>query len=85
MPDENPDPDSGALAAQRSGIAIGMVVLTGTLAVFFLSLLRLHRQMVVVKASELALARELYAESPVPASRGHRQRQGDCAAVRAPR
>jgi hypothetical protein len=45
------------------GVAIGVVVLTGALATFFLSLLGLHRQMVEVKASELAIARELYAQA----------------------
>jgi hypothetical protein len=33
---------------------------------FFLSLLRLHRQIVEVKASSLALARELYAQAYEP-------------------
>jgi hypothetical protein len=53
------------------GVAIGLLVLTGALVVFFLSLLRLHRQMVEVKASELAIARELYAQAyePVRAAR----------------
>jgi hypothetical protein len=48
------------------GVAIGVVVLSGALATFFLSLLRLHRQMVEVKASELAIARELYAQAYEP-------------------
>jgi len=48
------------------GVAIGIVVLSGALATFFLSLLRLHRQMVNVKASELAVARELYAQAYEP-------------------
>jgi hypothetical protein len=51
------------------GVAIGVVVLTGALATFFLSLLRLHRQMVEVKASELATARELYAQAYEPVRR----------------
>lgn len=49
-----------------AGVAIGIVVLTGALATFFFSLLRLHRQMVEVKASELAIARELYAQAYEP-------------------
>jgi len=48
------------------GVSIGAFVLVGALAAFFLSLLRLHRQMVLVKASQLALARELYAEAYEP-------------------
>lgn len=48
------------------GIAIGVVVLGGGLAAFFLSLFRLHRQMVAVKASELETARRLYAEAYEP-------------------
>lgn len=48
------------------GVATGVLVLIGGLAAFFLSLLRLHRQMVEVKASELAIARELYAQAYEP-------------------
>ena len=48
------------------GVTIGAVVLGGGLAAFFLSLRRLHRQMVEVKASELATAREFYAEAYEP-------------------
>jgi len=48
------------------GVSIGALVLAGALATFFLSLLRLHRQMVEVKASELALAHELYTEAYEP-------------------
>lgn len=48
------------------GVAIGVVVLGGALATFFLSLLRLHRQMVKVKMSELAVARDLYAQAYEP-------------------
>jgi hypothetical protein len=48
------------------GVAIGGLVLSGGLALFFLSLLRLHRQMVEVKAGELELARELYAQAYEP-------------------
>jgi len=48
------------------GVSVGAFVLAGALAAFFLSLLRLHRQMVEVKASELALARELYTEAYEP-------------------
>jgi hypothetical protein len=48
------------------GVSIGVFVLVGALAAFFLSLLRLHRQMVQVKARELTLARELYTEAYEP-------------------
>jgi hypothetical protein len=53
------------------GFSIGVVVLAAGLVVFFLSLLRLHRQMVEVKAAELMIARALYAEAyePVRAAR----------------
>jgi hypothetical protein len=47
-------------------VVVGAIVLTGALATFFLSLLRLHRQMVEVKTSELAIARELYAQAYEP-------------------
>jgi len=48
------------------GVAIGLFVLGGALATFFLPLLRIHRRMVEVKASELAVARELYAQAYEP-------------------
>ena len=48
------------------GVAIGALVLGGSLAAFFLSMVRLHRQMVRVKADELATARRLYAEAYEP-------------------
>ncbi len=48
------------------GVVIGGLVLSGGLALFFLSLFRLHRQMVEVKRSELELARELYAQAYEP-------------------
>jgi hypothetical protein len=48
------------------GVSIGGFVLAGALAAFFLSLLRLHRRMAEVKATELALARELYTEAYEP-------------------
>jgi hypothetical protein len=48
------------------GVALGIVVLAGALAAFFLSMFRLHRRMVEVKESELAVARELYAEAYEP-------------------
>jgi hypothetical protein len=51
------------------GFAIGISVLAAGLAVFFLSLVRLHRQMVGVKAAELAVARELYAQAYEPVRR----------------
>ena len=48
------------------GVASGLVVLVGGLAAFVLSLLRLHRRMAEVRASELAFARELYAAAYEP-------------------
>lgn len=48
------------------GVVIGTLVLAGGLAAFFLSLLRLHRQMIDVKASELAIARDLYTQAYEP-------------------
>ena len=48
------------------GVLVGLLVLAGGLAAFFLSLVRLHRQMVTVKARELAIARQLYAEAYEP-------------------
>jgi hypothetical protein len=53
------------------GVALGAFVLLGGLATFFLSMFRLHRQMVELKANELAIARELYARAyePVRTSR----------------
>ena len=52
------------------GVILGTLVLFGALAAFFLSLIGLHRQMIAVKASELALARDLYSQAyePVRAS-----------------
>jgi hypothetical protein len=48
------------------GVAIGVVVLGVGLAAFLLSLFRLHRQMLAMKAGELATARQLYAEAYEP-------------------
>jgi hypothetical protein len=48
------------------GFVIGMLALAVGLAVFFLSLTRLHRRMVEVKTNELAIARALYAEAYGP-------------------
>ena len=48
------------------GFVIGMLALAIGLAVFFLSLTRLHRRMVEVKDDELAVARALYAEAYGP-------------------
>ena len=48
------------------GVVIGTLVLGGGLATFFLSLLGLHRQMLDVKAGELATARDLYAQAYEP-------------------
>ena len=51
------------------GAVAGMLVLAGVLTTFFLSLIRLHRQMVRVKAGELAFARDLYAQAYEPVRR----------------
>jgi len=48
------------------GVLIGFGVLVLALAAFFLSMLRLHRQMVAVKESQLAIARTLYARAYEP-------------------
>jgi hypothetical protein len=48
------------------GVVIGVLVLAAALAAFFLSLLRLHRRMVELKAGELAAARSLYAQAYEP-------------------
>jgi hypothetical protein len=48
------------------GVMLGMLVLGCGLGFFALALLRLHRQMVEVKARELAIARELYAQAYEP-------------------
>jgi hypothetical protein len=48
------------------GVVIGLLLLAGGLAAFFLSLFRLHRQMVAVKKNELAVARDLYAQAYEP-------------------
>lgn len=45
------------------GAALGIFVLVVALATFFFSLERLHRQMAEVKASELAVARDLLAQA----------------------
>ena len=48
------------------GFVIGILVLAGGLAAFFLSLARLHKQMKMVKQDELAAARALYVEAFEP-------------------
>ena len=48
------------------GVVLGAAILAIALATFFLSLVRLHHRMVEVKAEELALARELYAQAYEP-------------------
>jgi hypothetical protein len=48
------------------GVAVGLIVIAAGLAAFFFSMLRLHRQMAAVKASELAIARGLYARAYAP-------------------
>jgi hypothetical protein len=56
------------ITALRDVVAVvtGSLVLVGARGAFFLSLWRLHRQMVEVKEEELTLARELYAEAYEP-------------------
>ena len=49
-----------------TGVLIGTLVLAAGLVAFFLSLFRLHRQMVEVKARELEIARDLYAQAYEP-------------------
>jgi hypothetical protein len=49
-----------------AGAVIGTAVVAGGVAAFFLSLFRLHRGMVEVKAGELAVARDLYAQAYEP-------------------
>ena len=48
------------------GVVIGLAVLGAALAAFFLSMVRLHRRMVEVKESEVAVARKLYADAYEP-------------------
>lgn len=48
------------------GAVLGMLLLVLVLSTFFLSLLRLHWQMVEVKKGELAVARELYRQAYEP-------------------
>ena len=48
------------------GVVIGVAVLSAALAAFFLSMVRLHRRMVEVKESEVAVARKLYADAYEP-------------------
>jgi hypothetical protein len=48
------------------GVGLGVAVLCGALASFFLSMVRLHRQMAEVKAAEIEVARKLYAEAYEP-------------------
>jgi hypothetical protein len=49
-----------------AGASVGLLVLLTGLAAFFLSLRGLHRQMVEVKAAEVAIARDLYARAYEP-------------------
>jgi hypothetical protein len=51
------------------GFVLAVLVLGAGLGAFFFSLLGLHRQMVEVKKSELALARDLYAQAYEPVRR----------------
>jgi nitrate/nitrite transporter NarK len=57
---------SDVLISDIVGVVLGVLVAAGALGAFFLSLFRLQRQMVDVKAAELAIARDLYAEAYEP-------------------
>lgn len=57
-------------ASNRLGITIGLVVLLGGVAVFFLSLRRLNRQMVAAKQREVEWARHLYEQALQPVRKG---------------
>jgi hypothetical protein len=48
------------------GVVVGALVLCAALGTFFISLWRLHRQMVAVKEAEVAAARGLYAQAYEP-------------------
>ena len=48
------------------GVVLGLLVLAATLSTFFLSLSRLHRRMVEIKAREIEFARSLYAKAYEP-------------------
>jgi hypothetical protein len=48
------------------GAILGLAILGASLGLFFLSLYRLHGQMVEVKRTELAIARDLYAQAYEP-------------------
>jgi hypothetical protein len=48
------------------GAILGLAILGASLGLFFLSLYRLHGQMVEVKRTELAIARDLYARAYEP-------------------
>ena len=48
------------------GVSLGIALVAAGLAAFFLSLWRLHRQMVELKANELEIARGLYSEAYEP-------------------
>jgi hypothetical protein len=68
-----------------AGVLTAAFVLAGALAVFFLSLLRLHLGMAEVKGVELTLARELYVQAYEPiradAMLGTLERQSDVLAA----
>jgi len=51
------------------GLVIALVVLGGGIATFFLSMYRLHRQMIAVKDREVAIARSLYGQAYEPLRR----------------
>jgi hypothetical protein len=53
-------------AANQLGLVLGLLVLLIGVALFFLSLRRLNRQMVAVKQREIAWAQHLYAQAFEP-------------------
>jgi hypothetical protein len=48
------------------GVVVGLGLLALGLGVFLVSIVRLHRRMIEVKAAELAVARDLYAQAYAP-------------------
>ena len=68
-----------------ASVLVAAFVLGAALAAFFLSLLRLHREMEEVKVAELALTRELYVQAYEPiradATLGTLERQSDVLAA----
>ena len=71
---------SDVLISDIVGVVLGVLVPAGALGAFFLSLFRLHDQMVDVKAAELAIARDLYAEAYERFARRERWRRSTASA-----